>query len=106
MTRAVRIDTFRAILMQEMAFFDWTNTGDLASRLTSDCGNMGGDLTWFFRFSIESIVRIVSIVSYMLWRSPKLGACAISVVSVFPFFFRNCVLYSFENFGFVCISIL
>jgi hypothetical protein len=80
-TKGVRIDTFAAIMKQEMAFFDFTKSGDLASRLNSDCGEMGYDLTWFFRFSIESVVRIVSIVSYMLWRSPRLGACAISVVS-------------------------
>jgi hypothetical protein len=86
-TKGVRIDTFASILKQEMAFFDFTKSGDLASRLNSDCGEMGYDLTWFFRFSIESVVRIVSIVSYMLWRSPQLGACAISVVSVFSWSF-------------------
>lgn len=81
-TKGLRIDTFAAILKQEVAFFDMISSGDLASRLNSDCGEMSGDLTWFFRFSIESVVRIVSIVSYMLWRSPRLGACAISVVPV------------------------
>mmetsp|Transcript_12116 Transcript_12116/g.22676 ORF Transcript_12116/g.22676 Transcript_12116/m.22676 type:complete len:830 (-) Transcript_12116:3118-5607(-) len=81
-TKGVRIDTFSSILKQEMAFFDFTKSGDLASRLNSDAGEMGYDLTWFFRFSIESIVRIVSIVSYMLWRSPRLGLCAISVVPI------------------------
>lgn len=81
-TKGLRIDTFAAILKQEVAFFDMIPSGDLASRLNSDCGEMSGDLTWFFRFSIESVVRIVSIVSYMLWRSPRLGACAISVVPV------------------------
>jgi len=79
-TKGVRIDTFAAILKQEIAFFDLTKSGDLTSRLNSDAGEMGYDLTWFFRFSIESVVRIVSIVSYMLWRSPRLGVCAISVV--------------------------
>jgi len=81
-TKGVRIDTFASILKQEMAFFDFTKSGDLTSRLNSDCGEMGYDLTWFFRFSIESVVRIVSIVSYMLYRSPQLGVCAISVVSL------------------------
>jgi ABC-type transport system involved in cytochrome bd biosynthesis fused ATPase/permease subunit len=81
-TKGVRVDTFSSILKQEMAFFDVTKSGDLASRLNSDAGEMGYDLTWFFRFSIESIVRIVSIVSYMLWRSPRLGVCAISVVPI------------------------
>jgi ABC-type multidrug transport system fused ATPase/permease subunit len=40
--RGVRIDTFAAILRQEMAFFDKHTSGELASRLTSDCGEMAG----------------------------------------------------------------
>ena len=41
-----------------------------------------GDLTWFFRFSIESIVRIIGVVTYMMVRSPTLGLCAVSIVPV------------------------
>jgi ATP-binding cassette subfamily B (MDR/TAP) protein 9 len=78
--RGVRIDTFSAILRQEVAFFDNHNTGELSSRLTSDCGMMASDLTWFFRFSIESVVRITGITTYMFIRSPKLGAVALSIV--------------------------
>lgn len=37
------------------------------------------DLTWFFRFSIESVVRITGITTYMFIRSPKLAACALSI---------------------------
>ena len=40
--KSVRIDTFSSILRQEQAFFDRTNTGDLISRLTADCGEMAG----------------------------------------------------------------
>lgn len=38
------------------------------------------DLTWFFRFSIESVVRITGITAYMLVRSPLLGGCALCIV--------------------------
>jgi ABC-type multidrug transport system fused ATPase/permease subunit len=78
--RGVRIDTFLSILRQEVAFFDETTSGELTSRLNSDCGEMAGDLTWFFRFSIESIVRITGIVSYMLLRCPILGVCALTII--------------------------
>jgi ABC-type multidrug transport system fused ATPase/permease subunit len=37
-TRGVRIDTFAAILKQEIGFHDMTGSGDLASRLNSDAG--------------------------------------------------------------------
>ena len=40
------------------------------------------DLTWFFRFSIESIVRISGITVYMLVRSPFLGGCALCIIPV------------------------
>eukprot|EP00536_Pseudo-nitzschia_multiseries_P008683 jgi/Psemu1/257444/estExt_Genewise1Plus.C_2240038 len=78
--REIRIDTFLSILKQDIGFFDARTSGELASRLNSDCGEMAGDLTWFFRFSIESVVRITGITAYMLLRSPRLGACAISIV--------------------------
>ena len=80
--RSVRIDTFCAILRQDITFFDHHTSGDLASRLSSDCGEMSGDLTWFFRFSIESVVRITGITVYMLIRCPILGGCALSIVPV------------------------
>ena len=38
--RGVRIDTFAAILRQDIGFFDKHTSGELASRLSSDCGAM------------------------------------------------------------------
>ncbi len=40
--RGVRVDTFAAILRQEVGFFDSHNSGELSSRLNSDCGEMAG----------------------------------------------------------------
>ena len=80
--KTIRVDTFASILRQEQAFFDKTNTGDLISRLTSDCGEMAGDLTWFFRFSIEALVRITGISVYMIIRSPTLAGCTLAIVPV------------------------
>lgn len=40
--RGVRIDTFRSILKQDISFFDSHTSGDLSSRLNSDCGEMAG----------------------------------------------------------------
>jgi ATP-binding cassette subfamily B (MDR/TAP) protein 9 len=42
--RAVRIDTFLSILKQDIGFFDGHTSGELASRLNADCGEMAGDL--------------------------------------------------------------
>ena len=78
--RKLRIDLFTRLLCQEVAFFDIHSSGELSSRLNSDCGEMAGDLTWFFRFSIESVVRITGITVYMMVRCPILGTCAISII--------------------------
>lgn len=42
--REIRIDTFLSILKQDIGFFDSQTSGELASRLNSDCGEMAGDL--------------------------------------------------------------
>ena len=78
--KTLRIDLFRKLLGFEVAFFDSHTSGELSSRINADCSEMAGDLTWFFRFSIESIVRITGIASYMLIRSPTLGGCALVIV--------------------------
>lgn len=102
--KGVRNDLFRHLIRQEVSFFDQSSSGELASRLQSDwyvngctvnrrqsllrlthvinSSEMAGDLTWFFRFSIESVVRITGIASYMLIRSPTLAACALSIAPV------------------------
>ena len=85
MVKSLRLDTFHSILHQEIAFFDNIHTGELTSRLTSDCGEMAGDLTWFFRFSIEATVRITGISLYMLIRCPVLGLTALSIIPVVAF---------------------
>jgi len=42
--RGVRIDTFASILRQEVCFFDRHTSGELSSRLSSDCGEMAGGM--------------------------------------------------------------
>lgn len=78
--KRIRLDLFQRLLHMECAFFDAHHSGTLTSRLNSDCSTMASDLTWFFRFSIESIVRITGIAGYMLVRSPQLAGCALAIV--------------------------
>lgn len=80
--RGLRVDTFSSILRQEIGFFDTHTSGELSSRLSSDCGEMAADLTWCMRFSTESIGRITGITIYMLVRCPTLGGCALCIVPV------------------------
>ena len=80
MVRSLRGRLFASLLGQDVAFFDGRSPGELASRLGSDCAAMAGELTWVLRFSIESLVRICGIVGYMLWRCPKLGGLACTMI--------------------------
>jgi len=49
--KTLRDDTFEAILGQDIVFFRDNDCGDLASRLSSDCSAIVGDLSGFFRDS-------------------------------------------------------
>ena len=40
LVRALRIDLFRSLLQQDIAFFDAAATGNISSRLTSDCAGL------------------------------------------------------------------
>jgi len=83
--RSLRIDLFRAILNQEMGFFDQTPTGEITSRLTADTAEMANDLTWVFRFTIEAFVRIGGIIVYMFirsWQLALLACCAVPITAI------------------------
>eukprot|EP00854_Cymbomonas_tetramitiformis_P009364 gene9364-11099_t len=80
--RKLRNMLFRSLTRQEMAFFDKESTGDLLSRLTSDCGEMANDLTWVFRWSLEAIVRLSGISIYLFFVSWKIALVTWSLVPV------------------------
>ena len=80
--RGLRLNLFQAILRQDISFFDMTKTGEITSRLTTDCAEMANDLTSVFRFTIESLVRIGGIIAYMFVRSWRLGLLALGVIPI------------------------
>ena len=73
---------FDALMKQEIGFFDEEEHAaqKLTSRLMNDTARVSSELAWVFRFSIESVVRIVGIASYMLFRCWRLGVIALTVV--------------------------
>eukprot|EP01062_Namystynia_karyoxenos_P082607 TRINITY_DN9332_c0_g1_i1.p1 TRINITY_DN9332_c0_g1~~TRINITY_DN9332_c0_g1_i1.p1 ORF type:complete len:869 (+),score=226.90 TRINITY_DN9332_c0_g1_i1:87-2609(+) len=83
--RRLRSDLFAQLLRQEVAFFDASPTGDLASRLQADTQEMASDLTWVFRWTIEALARIFGVCVYMFireWRLALLTLGAIPICSV------------------------
>jgi len=88
--RSLRVRLLRNVLDQEVAFFDVTNSGDITSRLTSDCTAMSSDLTWCFRWTLEAIVRISGIMVYMIvrdWRLALLVTGALPICAVASFLY-------------------
>ena len=73
----LRNNIFTTLLRQEVAYFDVTSCGDCTSRLQVDTAEMGNDLTWVFRWTIEAVGRIVGIVAYMFVRDWRLACVAV-----------------------------
>jgi ABC-type multidrug transport system fused ATPase/permease subunit len=84
---------------------EFSLSGALSSRLNNDCSAMAGDLTWFFRFSIESVVRITGITAYMLIRSPRLGTCALSIIPIVAAVNKVCTSSGAKDAFMVCTNI-
>lgn len=80
--RNLRVDLFAAILRQEIGFFDVTSTGELSSRISNDTSEMANDLTWVFRFSIEAVVRIGGIMTYMFIREWRLALLSCGIIPI------------------------
>jgi ATP-binding cassette subfamily B (MDR/TAP) protein 9 len=80
--RGLRVDLFTAVLRQEIGLFDVTPTGELTSRLAADTSEMANDLTWVFRWSIESVVRIGGITAYIFCRQWRLALLAVAIIPV------------------------
>ena len=63
--RGVRIDTFASMLRQEVTFFDRHTSGELSSRLSSDCGEMAGGKLWsiFSIFTMSLVLPYIHVLS-------------------------------------------
>jgi ABC-type multidrug transport system fused ATPase/permease subunit len=69
--KRLRCQLFEAIISQDCAYFDETNTGDLLSRLSSDCQVVQQALTvnisMFVRFSFQAIGSMILLVG-LSWK--------------------------------------
>lgn len=80
--RTLRLRVYDAIMHSSLSFFDQCSTGDLVSRLTSDCSAIANDLSWVFRWSVESVVRVVGVSAYLMYVSWRLALVAYAIVPV------------------------
>ncbi len=76
----LRTDLYRAILGQDVAFFDTTRTGELTSRLSSDTTVLQNTVTVNVSMALRFGAGAIGGVAMLAWKSPKLTALAMLVV--------------------------
>uniref|UniRef100_A0A7E4VA36 ABC transmembrane type-1 domain-containing protein n=1 Tax=Panagrellus redivivus TaxID=6233 RepID=A0A7E4VA36_PANRE len=70
-SRKMRGDLFTSIMSQEVAFFDGTTTGEIVSRLTSDCQTMSATVSTNVNIFLRSGFMLIGSVAFMFtisWR--------------------------------------
>ena len=74
--RRIRDMLFQSLLGQEIGFYDTTKTGDLSSRLSSDCTKVGDQVSLNVNFFLRSLVQAVGTLVFMFIQSWKLSLVA------------------------------
>lgn len=78
----LRTDLFRAILSQDVAFFDLSRTGELTNRLASDTTVLQNTVTVNVSMGLRFGVGAIGGVLMLLYMSPRLTGLAMAVVPV------------------------
>lgn len=76
----LREDVYRAILKQEIAFFDGRSTGELTSRLASDTTILQNTVSVNVSMALRNFATMVGGVSALVWTSPRLAAVMLAIV--------------------------
>ncbi len=81
----LRIDAFRSLLRQDVAWFDEQSTGDLVNRLSSDATVVQKALTTQVAAGLRNGAMAVGSTGLLVWLSPSLAAvslCAIPPLAI------------------------
>jgi ATP-binding cassette subfamily B protein len=76
----VRGDLYRAILAQEIAFFDLERTGDLTSRLASDTSTLQSAVSANISFGLRNLIQLAGGIALLFYTSPRLTLVILAVV--------------------------
>ena len=76
----LREDLYRAIVAQEIAFFDERRTGELVSRLASDTTILQSTVTANVSMGLRHAVAITGGLGFLLYTSPRLTVLMLAVV--------------------------
>jgi len=78
----VRRDLYRAILSQEIAFFDLERTGDLTSRLASDTTTLQSAVSANISWGLRNFIQLAGGVALLIYTSPRLTLVILAVVPI------------------------
>ncbi|KAM3912291.1 antigen peptide transporter 2-like [Leptodactylus fuscus] len=84
LTRRLRIFLFRALVKQDIAFFETTKTGDLLSRLTSDTTVVSQSIARNVNITLRTLVKCIGHYAFMIslsWRLTLLTGLIIPFIS-------------------------
>jgi ABC transporter fused permease/ATP-binding protein len=76
----LRESVYRAILAQEIAFFDSRKTGELTSRLASDTTVLQNTVSVNISMALRNLASVLGGVAALVWTSPRLSAVMLAVV--------------------------
>ena len=76
----LREAVYRAILRQEIAFFDSRSTGELTSRLASDTAILQNTVSVNVSMALRNVATMIGGVSALVWTSPRLAAVMLAIV--------------------------
>ncbi|EPB73129.1 antigen peptide transporter 2 [Ancylostoma ceylanicum] len=82
-SRQVRLDLFRSLVQQEIGFFDVTKSGEMVSRLTSDCQTMSTTVSTNLNVFLRNGVMLLGALVFMFvmsWRLSLVTFIAIPLV--------------------------
>ncbi|KAL6732530.1 hypothetical protein Aduo_003282 [Ancylostoma duodenale] len=78
--RQVRNDLFRAVIKQEIGFFDANKTGEICSRLTSDCQTMSNTLSLYMNVLTRNLTMLFGSLIFMTTLSWRLSMITLITV--------------------------
>jgi len=76
---------FSRIMQMEIGFFDVRKTGEITSRLTSDCTKVGDGLGYNFNVFLRNSVRVIGILGFMItisWRLSIVSLVSVPVIAI------------------------
>ncbi|KJH48596.1 antigen peptide transporter 2 [Dictyocaulus viviparus] len=106
-SRQIRLDLFRSLVNQDIAFFDVTKSGEMVSRLTSDCQTMSTTVSTNLNVFLRNGVMLIGALAFMFvksWRLSLVGCLKCCLLACFVSFFI--ILFFFTKVTFIAIPLV